>query len=163
MLELTDRERWSLRRYVSAGDCPGRYGYCNAMFTLAEVTPDPPPKDDPRWPTTCVCGYAFQDGDEWQVLRERIFARDTGEEYTLPDAPPGAIWDATWFPEKGPDGLSLVMRLPNGAGDWHIDGLCRDGTGSWSRTGTPPVITARPSVLTPHYHGFLTDGQLVSC
>jgi hypothetical protein len=59
---------------------------------------------------------------------------------------------------RGPDGRCLVLKTP--AGDWVIDGPASGG-GRWERTGVPPLITARPSILIPgQYHGWLTAGVL---
>lgn len=188
MIEPTDRLRRKLRRYASGkkrGKCsamPGPEGYHNASapFDVAPAvwtehdgfksysggSDDAPPRDDPRWPTSCVCGYIFQDADEWQLFNELLYVRkDTGEELTLRDAPPGAMWNAFWYPPAfghGPDGLALMVMTP--AGEWHIDGESSNGPG-WTRTGTPPLVTARPSILIGNnrYHGFLTDGRLEEC
>ncbi len=119
---------------------------------------------DPRWPTHCLCGYEFQKNDEWQVFTELTYSRDSGEKMTVREAPLGAMWDAPWFKDVrdygGPDGLCLVVKTP--AGDFCIDGLASGG-GKWSRTGTPPKITVRPSIGIGNplkYHAFLTDGAL---
>jgi hypothetical protein len=130
------------------------------------------PHDDPRWPAQCACGYAFVDGDYRCCDQEQL--------YTLPDggecnthrrltarsdprtAPPGAMWVADYVPPgddwSGPDGLCLMLRLPDGT-DWMIDGPARNG-GGWTRTGEPPHITARPSIASPGYHGWLDNGIL---
>jgi hypothetical protein len=181
----TDRVERQLRRFVFsrnvATSCPGRFGYHNghAPFTegkcvwdaVAEVyrfpdDADTPPHDDPRWPAKCdECSYQFREADEWQLYREVIFVRpDTGETMTLRNCPPGAVWDAVWYPDKGPDGRSLCVALPPNGGDdhWHIDGFSQSG-GKWSRTGTGANLTVTPSILTPRYHGFLTGGFLVEC
>jgi len=124
------------------------------------------PHDDPRWPKVCdVCGAPFLDEDHWQHNVHRLYrGSPDGKLYTLRNCPPGAMYDATWYPEKGPEGIALMVALPPGGGDdfWHVDGPAKGG-GKWTRTGTPPKITARPSILTPRYHGFLTDGFLVEC
>ena len=125
-----------------------------------------PAHDDSRWPVKCdQCEYLFKPEDSWQVFREVIFVnKDTGQEMTLRNCPPGAMWDADWYPEKGPDGKALCVALPPHGGDdsWHIDGYAKGG-GKWSRTGTAPNITANPSILTPRYHGFLRAGYLEEC
>jgi hypothetical protein len=135
--------------------------------------------DDPRWPTHCVCGMAYLDEDQWQVFKERIYVRkDTGAEMTIHEAPPGAMWNADWWPKPGPDGKCLVVRCPDGH-EWMIDGRASNCTDPdddehfcWVRTGTPPNITVSKSVpgqktcragggsiATPGYHGFLRDGS----
>jgi len=182
-LEPTTRAIASLRRYSSSGnhkECGGR-SYHNAKTPVGEravvvsakyqgcielVDRSEPPRTDHRWPTKCeACDYQFVVGDEWQLFYDVIYVRrDTAEEMTLRDAPAGAMWDATWWPEKGPDGRALCLRLPPGRSfdDWMIDGPANNG-GGWTRTGVAPHITARPSILTRDYHGFLTDGFLESC
>ena len=176
-LAPTDRCRIELRRYAGGSKCTGVFSYHNASVPIAvEVNPDQPkalgddprfPHDDPRWPPRCECGYEFAATDNWQVRYEQIYSRsDGGGECTLHDAPVGAMYDATWYPEKGPDGRSLMLVLPDSRPGihsvWTID-LPASGGGHWTRTGEPPRITVRPSILTPGYHGFLTDGVLASC
>jgi hypothetical protein len=51
-------------------------------------------------------------------------------------------------------GKTLVIKLPCGD-DWapvHPDGA------GWDITGEPPIITASPSIMCEHYHGWLRDG-----
>ncbi len=167
----------SLRRYSRHGECPN--GYHDASARLGDVLP---PSDgrsrggdgfdhaDPRWPKSCACGYAFVDTDYWQHnIDEKWRRQGTAELYPLASAPVGAIWFAPWMEPAGtgPDGRALVVRTPGG--DWLVDKPSRDGT-PWTRTGTPPLITVRPSILfytgdgnEPSYHAFLTDGVLVEC
>lgn len=187
LIEPTNRTDRKLRRFRGSGDgekCPGRYGYHNGHTSYGEGKcheeamadgykvwrwdegEDEPPHDDPRWPTKCDdCDYVFRPEDNWQVFREVIYVRkDTGAFMTLRDCPPGAMWDADYYPEKGPDGLALCVSLPpeGGLDYWFIDGPAKGG-GKWTRTGTPPNITASPSILTPRYHGFLRGGWLEEC
>jgi hypothetical protein len=177
LLIETDRASLALRRY-GGGSCPlmpGRSSYHNARTLIGEapvtvsergtwdVEMEQPPRTDPRWPAHCACGYVFLEADTWQLATHRLYMRqDTGVTLTLREAEPGMLWDAPWLlamPNyRGPDGRSLVMRLPDG-GEWTIDGPSTNGPG-WERTGTPPQITARPSILSPGYHGWLTDGVL---
>lgn len=152
-------------------------------------------RGDPRWPAACRCGYQFTDDDQWQDWQEQLYQRaDTGEIVSLrqhadddvdapPSAPPGASWDAWWHPHtpfwRGPDGLSLMVRLPDGH-DWHVDGeatnCTRKGDHShkcWVRTGDPrnATVTAGKtggetcnagggSIASAGYHGFLVAGVL---
>ncbi len=122
--------------------------------------------DDPRWPAKCeTCDYLFQPSDYWQHNITRYFTgAPDGKLYTTRDMPPGAMFDADWFPAKGPDGMALAVVLPPGGGDdiWMPD----HGPGGhppWTRTGVAPNITCTPSILTPRYHGFLTNGWLEEC
>src|ERR1700733_4775861 len=71
----------------------------------------------------------------------------------LSSAPPGAMWDADWYRDEGsgaftgPDGLSLVVKCPDGR-TWFIDGQCANCTTKddylqlehhcWTRTGAAP-------------------------
>jgi hypothetical protein len=186
LVQPTDREKRALRRFVFSSEakpCPGRYGYHNAVAPWLEDAPvnrdengyyGSPPKeewpasDDPRWPTHCECGYAFEPEDQWQIFHDTIYTRpETGERWPHRELPPGAMWENWWWPDKGPDGKCLSVMLPNGV-DWMIDGPSRNDKRPWTRTGTPPVITAMPSILVERsstwkrYHGFLTDGVLVA-
>lgn len=126
---------------------------------------------DSRWPRVCACGYVFDpEADAWQVYPEQLWEAPDGQRYTLrpptdlagaAPAPPGAMWDCWWFidaddPWRGPDGRSLMVRLPSGE-DWLIDGPSATG-GRWSRHGEPPRLTVVPSIRSQRYHGFLTDG-----
>jgi hypothetical protein len=201
-LEPTDREQRYLRRYrsnvvPSVPECPGTMGYHDAMVAIEQAveTFDPVKmhwvddgktpedyKDDPRWPTQCVCGYQFQPSDQWQLFGSHIYKRvDTGEEMTLRDAPEGAMWDATWYhgvPQWcGDDGRAIICRVPTNH-DWHIDGTCSNCTRPkeehkcWVRHGDPPNLTVDKngntcaagagSVLTSTWHGFLRNGELVT-
>lgn len=175
----------ALRRYT-AGDtlrCPVHQTWGHtATFPLEPapllrdergflVNKDVIPTDDPRWPMRCeACGYAFQPDDPRVVDYDEIYAGPDGQRYhtritrrPMPGAEPapaGAMWHAPWMADAwhGPDGLALYLRLPDGH-DWFIDGPARSG-GYWTRTGEAPRITARPSIASPGYHGWLTDGVL---
>jgi hypothetical protein len=139
-------------------------------------------KDDARWPTHCSCGYEFRLEDEHQLFTSHIYKRvDTGEEMTLRDAPEGAMWDATWFHDIpgwcGDDGRSIICRVPTNH-DWNIDSSCSNCTRPnephkcWVRHGEPPNLTVDKngntcaagagSILTPTWHGFLRNGELVT-
>lgn len=178
LLEPTDRVMRALRRYVANSpglDCAS--GYHTAMARIEDgplvtterhtyrTDPEQWPHDDPRWPARCACGYVFTPGDVWQLFYERLYRdpRD-GREYALRDAPAGAIWDEPWNADHwhGADGRCLGLMLPDGS-SWIIDGPASNAPGKlpgWDRSGQPPRLTARPSILTPRYHGWLTDGVL---
>lgn len=176
-LELHGSKERNLRRYGGPGVCPER-GYHHAMVLIDVVAEDAPyvddhPHDDPLWPKACACGYVFSDDDHWQVFDERLFVRrDTGEVTTLEKAPVGAMWYADWFENyRGPDGHCLVVRTPGG--DWIVDmPATRPGGKPWTRTGTPPDVTAHPSICIGKdppgdgpwkYHGWLKAGWLEEC
>jgi len=188
-LEETGKLRRSFRRYCQDHDCsaqpppePGKVGgYCDDEAFLDEI--DWPvktvvdcfemPHDDPRWPKAChLCHRPFRPDDQWQIFTDTIYRRtDTGALLTLREATPGAMWDAWWYPDqwKNPtDGRALMLRLPGGH-DWCVDSKSANNSG-WTRKGTPPLVSATPSILvyasdgkTTAYHGYLTDGQIVSC
>lgn len=132
------------------------------------------------WPDVCACGYKFEESDEWQVFSESLYRRsDNAEILTLRDAGPGAMWNAEYLqdnpPMAGPDGLSLMVKCPNGL-EWAIDGPCNNCTmpedrvhKCWCRSGVPPVITVSKdncvtcsagggSIAAGDYHGFLRAG-----
>jgi hypothetical protein len=109
------------------------YSYHNASVLLDEIedtNPDgvieadirvEPFMGDQRWPVKCErCPHLFSDEGHFQVFTERVNKRtDTGEEMTLRDAAPGAMWNATWmtdFPDWcGPYGMALrtgAMIMP---------------------------------------------------
>lgn len=189
--------RW-LRRHQS-GDCPlqtgvkPEYRYHSALVRIEDgvivrspegtirIVPSEWPRDDPRWPVACGCGYAFPADAAWQLFYQEAYRGPDGRLYDihcseLPGvarAPAGAMWYADWMPHtKGPDGRCLVVRcpaLPDGSGvsDWMPDGPSTSNPApAWTRTGTPPDVTAHPSIFVsaPHgFHGWLRDGYLVSC
>lgn len=204
-LERTDEVAVGLRRYAHSGnglDCASGYHHA-LVYTGNEpvdhtaegyLAPRPMVEDDPRWPTHCStgCGYAFTDDDEWQMWQEQVYRRaDTGELRVLhqgapaPDAPsaePGACWDAWWMPfSKGPDGMTLMVRCPDGH-DWMVDsrasncGLPDDDVHRcWVRHGDPrecrvtvdkdglTCSAGAGSIASPGgWHGFLRDGRLVA-
>lgn len=182
---------------VFTGTEPAEYRDTDHGRVLAH-RPDVP-HDDPRWPTECArgCGYQFTDGDVWQEWQEQLYRRaDTGEVVSLrprrdydPEgaptpAPPGAMWNAWWMPDtpawRGPDGMALMVRLPDGH-DWHVDGEASNCTRKgdtthkcWVRHGDPRTgqVTAGKdgdtcaagagSIASHGYHGFLRDGVLTA-
>ncbi len=177
LLERTNLARRSIRRYCTSAEQQCPHGYHNASaVTDAEVEyssewegEGAPPTDsqlaDPRWPSACRCGYAFIESDMRQVHIERLYRAPDGVLCVLQEAPPGAMWFASWYAESGwvgPDGRTLVVALPPGgmANHWIVDSQAASG-GRWTRVGEPPLVVARPSILTKEYHGFLggVDGQ----
>jgi hypothetical protein len=192
LIEATGQYRRSLRRF-SFNEREGQQHAHDASNFLdvvdkmgeeedGQVSGDVYPHDDPKWPTRCSCGYVFKDADYWQLSHEPEYRRtDTGELTTLREVPAGAMWIASWYVrDDGADGISspihkaerpgqphLIVKTPGG--DWNVDQKSANGQG-WSWTGTPPKVTARPSIgiygpdgQTFKYHAFLTDGVLVDC
>lgn len=166
----TARAQSRLRRYAK-GSCAVHGDYHNAAVVIGETVYEGPddsagygadryPHDDPRWPTACACGYRFADDDPWQYNQDRIYRTSDGQLSTIDDLPPGAMYDAPWFADfwHGDDGRCLVVVLPDKT-PWVIDGPATNGAG-WTRSGEPPGITARPSIASPNYHGWLNDGVL---
>lgn len=207
LIEETDREKVYLRRYRGgdAKPCAKSGHYCDGAFFVAEaaikrtvdgciaVRDDAPPASDPRWPLACdACGVPFAADDPRQLFGRTIYRRpDTGEEMLLKDAPPGAVWNAWWIAERrsargcgymvGPDGRSLVVRLPDGS-DWMIDSRARNCTMPndldhfcWVRHGRPEDGTLHVdkngrtcaagagSIDSGGWHGFLRGGELRRC
>lgn len=185
LLEPSNEAQESLRRFVFSkpGEAPCSHGYHNAEVNLGQVAwndshhgygADNFDHADPRWPTSCPCGYVFQTGDEWQHNVTRLWVRkDTGQKWLLSEAPPGAMWFADWmgrikeYKDKSPDGHILVVMTPGG--EWNIDAKSTNGDG-WTRTGVAPKVTANPSILCGRkpdgswaYHGWLRNGKLVEC
>jgi|ERR1035437_317612 hypothetical protein len=129
---------------------------CN-HYTRRDLGEVPFSEGEPRtswsefdWPTACEkCGHVFEfDNEDWRSSkREAILRRvDTGEVGTVDSFGPGAMWDATWMGRKGPDGRSLVVRLP-GDHDWHVDSICANCNmrevehQCWQREGEVPNVT----------------------
>lgn len=181
-LTETDRAQVSFRRYCAGSECPNDYYHNVEVVTEPDIPyplsdirgsgeiPSDEQKKDPRWPKQCTCGYVFKDDDEWQINTRRYYQRTTGDKarFTLGKAPAGSMWYADWMPSKarGPDGHCLIVRTPGG--DWTVDYLS-DSKSAWTRSGTPPVVTANPSIAMgkrdseKYYHGFLKAGFLEAC
>ncbi len=122
------------------GECGARVSTGReARDRLWQIDAPDVPRDDPRWPSACGCGYVFEPDDEWQVFMKPLYRRvDTGEETTLQDAGPGAMWDAWWMSDwyKGPDGHCLVVKCPNGR-EWMIDGRASNCDSPCAQCGQP--------------------------
>lgn len=169
--------------------CPHGYHDASVLIgefpTSREVVPAPS-HDDPRWPTRCDhCAYEFAENDEWEVFVESIY-EGGGQRFALRNAPPGAAWDANWHDSKpgiqnmcGPDGVRLVVVCPDGH-QWMVDSRANNCTlpndndhYCWIRHGDPrhpetltvdksggrTCAAGAGSILTPGYHGFLSNGQ----
>lgn len=174
---VPDRWRRHLRRYRRGvvNDCPLPGGYHNAVVQIGEVTEridaiaDNWPHADERWPEACACGYRFAPDDYWQRNDCRIIRLPDGTEFTWwgafgAVAPPGTMIRADWFDEfsRHPDHIeSWLISLPDG-GEW-ITSQEATGGGYWTVTGTPPDITANPSIWhnSPKgWHGWIRNGEL---
>lgn len=192
-VEQTDRVALFLRRYSSSEDRCGKTGsYCNAMLFFCEapaardedgylndVDKDRPDSSDPRWPKVCdACGRGFTDQDHHQLFQDQIMRAHDGREWRMRELPPGACYDAWWYPEKGADGRALVVILPTGR-PWHIDSRASNCTmpedrvhRCWCRHGRPEDGTLHVdkngvtcqagagSIAVEGYHGFLHNGKL---
>lgn len=112
---------------------------------------------------------------EWRVNddgsgRSRWFRAPDGTEHTFKTLPIGAMFyddECQRQDCKKPDGRCLVVKLPGLIGGvmrgilWHIDHPTSDDGPGWTRTGTPPNVTATPSInFVGYYHGWLTNGVL---
>ncbi len=193
-LEPTNRYRRRLRRYtwrdkVAVPPCPLRrdqpFHDASALLDVVEALEHPTsgdtwPHDDARWPLACGCGYRFTAEAEWQLFVDQIYhCAETGEDTTLRDARPGAMWYADWYHTlwPGPDGHTLVVKTPGG--DWIVDSEASNCTRKgeshhcWIRHGVPPIITVDKdgdtcaagagSIQAGAYHGFLRNGVLQEC
>lgn len=195
VITASDLARQGLRRYGAF--TPDKKHYHSAVNWLPGTVPvihlpegchrydtmEAPPKDDPRWPTRCECGYEFVDGDHWQVAGDRWYKReDNGLYLSLRKAPPGAMYDATWLHGHkrwvGLDGAAWHVVCPNGC-TWHIDGQASNCTmpnddvhKCWVRHGKAPNFTVDKngttcaagagSIICGDYHGFLQNGSLTA-
>lgn len=148
-LERSNKVQQILRRYTSnGGECSHlqNYGYHQAQVKLDIVEVPEMPEDqyhpletntsvmddngkvggviafnDSRWPTHCLCGYKFESTVEKQYWPQRLYQRlDTGELVTLRDAPLGAMWHVHNDGMLGPDGESLIVRIPK-SHNWMVD------------------------------------------
>lgn len=178
---------WRRRLRIYARDatpCPARTdgSYHEAVVPIEDTTVDPTASDgyvhikadaggiaadDPRWPTSCACGYVFTDEDvrqNRQVWHDDVFRAPDGSEFTDRDPPVGAMWRARWIPDR--DGIeSYIVQLPDGF-SWITTQQSMKGE-CWNVTGTAPKITVTPSIFCrpnadpPGWHGFITDGVIV--
>lgn len=146
----------------------------------------------PSWPTRCAkCDYVFEDGDEWQFRPDRVHLTvGSAINYTLPKAPPGAMYYATWYEDRNlpdhtwvspHDKRALMVVLP-GVHHWHVDGTSNNCTlpgdpvhKCWVRSGSVDQATVHVdkngntcsagagSIVVPGWHGFLHNGYLTEC
>lgn len=178
--ELTGRHQRNLRRYAPSeggvSNCPaGSYHDANvivgdiATTEVADALGDNWPHDDPRWPQACACGYQFTADDHWQRNDREVYRLPDGYEFVLSptfgcEIPVGTMIRATWFDDhtgRRP-GESWLVILPDG-GQW-LTTQSATGGGYWEVTGTPPLITASPSIWHNQprgWHGWVRNGELV--
>lgn len=172
--------RWqrNLRRYKPGTDgvsnCTAGI-YHNANVIVGEIPAteaagaagDNWPHDDPRWPAACTCGYEFTPEDHWQRIDREVYRLPDGREFVLSptfgcEIPPGTMIRAGWYDEyAGRPGESWLVILPDG-GQW-ITTQQATGGGHWTVTGTPPLITASPSIwhnAPGGWHGWVRAGFL---
>lgn len=138
-LTPAELERVSLRRYSHKDLSPNDAGhsYHDARLVLRDASVIEKDLDlrqvednalcarPEAFPQRCACGYVFTAEDALQVFRQYLYSgAPNGQMCTLLDAPAGAMWDADWLGDcdfaKGPDGICLCVRLPNGS-DWLVD------------------------------------------
>lgn len=165
---------------------------CNGMVPLQDVVPvmdergcfpqyPHPPHDDPRWPKVCEgCGGEFRPEHQWQVHIQHLYQTLGGGPVALNDLPVGAMWyqdfghgpHGRWLLERNghrwEDRMEigrirlehLFVRTPGGVCD--LDTIATNGDG-WEVTGSPPLVTANPSLLQEgRWHGWLRSGILSS-
>lgn len=177
---------------IGEGDrCPENLSYHNAMAFLEDaeyekikdqVNGDFWSHADPLWPKECEygCGYKFKESDYWQLFSRTLYRKQNNSLVTLEDVEFGAMWFADWLSDtwKGNDGRCLVVKTPGG--EWAIDSVASNcgkrgdkNHNCWIREGVPPKITVSKSGCNGSYsiqigngqntyHGFLTNGFLVS-
>lgn len=147
-LEKSNKVQQILRRYTSGGgECSHmqNLGYHDARVVLGNVEVPELPGDayhaletntcsvydgkvggvidvnDHRWPKQCLCGYTFEDSVDKHYWPQRLYQRiDNGELMTLREAPVGAMWQVDFEGMLGPDGKSLVVRIPK-SHNWMVD------------------------------------------
>lgn len=142
------------------------------------------PANEPRWPRLCQCGFAFTAAATRQVWADELYTGSPGGALrALRHLEPGASYNAWWIAKYRPmpDGMSLVVICPDGH-PWSIDERASNCTmpddhehRCWCRHGDPRQanITVNKagktcgagggSILTPRYHGMLTNGVLSEC
>jgi len=196
-IEPTGQYVQFLRVFSTEHDCPAAAGaYCDARVFVGIVPEggdhvtrmhDVAEYRDPRWPKACDrCGRAFH---VKRSQRQLFHQREMRVVRAMPGAArahqgegaaiAGAMWDASWYGQnyQGPDGLHLMVMLPNG-NEWLIDGRANNCTmrddhehRCWVRHGEPPNVTVDKrgktcaagagSIQSGSYHGFLRAGALV--
>jgi len=196
-LEPLETQKRSARRYAGNADgtpvCPGKFKSFHNGEVFIDIVPIVRGEEgvielseqlgpEAPWPVKCdSCEYVFEETDARQTRCDQLYKRsDTGEIVTREDAPPGAIYDAYWYPEdmKNPvDGKHLIAKCPSGVW-WAIDGKASNctmpddrGPGHhycWVRHGVPPNLTVDKnghtcaagagSIVAGDYHGFLLNG-----
>jgi len=180
MVEET-KQKWHSYTRFEKGPC-AVHGEYHSATRYVDDTPDDlaPGIEEAMMPATCKCGHAF--GPHSGSTSAGQWYRDPRDGSTfrhIAQAPAGAMWYAPYLLEHGRWSLSpeyirdhegkrppVVVQLPAG-GAWCVDEQFRSdgklaGKG-WTVTGEVPLLTARPSILTPRYHGWLTDGVLRRC
>jgi hypothetical protein len=196
LLQPSTRARAYARRY-SRGDapCPSGRTYHEALRFVGEcgageasaaiVGVAAAVRSGLTFPTKCQrCTYVFDDLDERQRFVAQLWSGPLGLELELRQAPAGAMWFAPWLAPAlvGPDGRTLVVRLPGGL-SWFVDGRAKNCTRPddahhrcWVRVGEPPDVTVSKgtdpaatcsagggSIEVPGWHGFLRRGVLEPC
>lgn len=200
LVEGEEAER-SLRRYNPDGNCPnggihntsipiGRHALVKDNEGALWIDPDSY-LTHPGWPTHCSCGYEFVEDDYRRIEQDPIYvAADGRGEWTLSQAPPGAIWVAWWMPQdgwgvNGGTGPAYVIKLPNGhefTPGMQATNCDRKGEDHdcWCVHGEAPALTINknpePGRTTcsagagsiwskqgqpDEWHGFVTNGELV--
>lgn len=138
-----------------------------------------------HWPTACSCGYLFQQSDEWQIFAQWDYtdSETKTSHWSHNNLPVGSMYFDDWMPKKmywdNKEDAHLIVKLPDGT-EWNVDSRANNCTlpddrthRCWVREGIPPVVTAGKaghtctagagSILTPRWHGFLTNGELNQC
>jgi hypothetical protein len=133
--------RVSMRRYVTSSNtnfpCTVS-SYHDAFVLLGEFNEEGMKSlqalehyhEHSQWPRQCGCGHPYNERDPHQIFTEALYRdQQRGVQYTLRDAPIGAMWYAPWLEKypnyQGPDGRTLIVRVPDKTAtghDWMIEG-----------------------------------------
>ena len=166
---FTEKEKCGTDSYCNAQRVLDDVPFASQMITIGKSPfheDDVPPLSSDAWPKVCErCGRAFTADDVVQVNARRLYFHPVLQRpVPWEEAPSGSMIDVWWYPAhwRGPDGRSLMVKLPTGE-DWAIDLPATNTKQPWTRTGNIPNVTARPSILTEKFHGFLTNGVIAPC
>ena len=107
-------------------------------------------------PTQCFT-VDNKDGDYWQVPGA-IFPIAIPRDANGDAAPQSGHQLSRFYLAVQRERDPLMLVLPDGIG-WCMDYVANNGPG-WEVTGDAPNLTARPSIDSGTYHGWLTDGVL---
>lgn len=133
------------------------------------------------WPGSCDrCGKHFSHEDSISTGENHVYTNADRTWFgLLSEAPPGAMWWATWMDEFMPHQLEHVLVVKTPGGEWTPDARCSNCTRPneehwcWVLHGPLENVTVDKqgntcaagagSIAQPNYHGFLRNGTLIRC